>query len=839
MGRRDLPTGTVTFLFTDVEGSTRLLHELGASSYADALAEHRRILRDAIGARGGVEVDSEGDAIFAAFATAIDALTAARDAQAALKSGPIRVRMGLHTGTPLRTEEGYVGLDVHRGARIAAAGHGGQVLVSSSTAALLSGAEDLADLGEHRLKDLNAPERLCQLGRDDFPPLRSLSPSNLPEAAGPFVGRNDELVEIGELLRDRSIHLITLIGPGGVGKSRLAAEAAAAGAGSFPNGRWWVPLTAVRDAALVVGGIGQALGLPEEATAAEVRQLLSDRRVLLVVDNAEHLLPEVADRLAELLPASGQSALMVTSREPMHLEAEHVLRVPVLDEADAEWLLLSRAAALGVAVPPSEAVTTLVRRLDRLPLALQLAAARLPILSVEQVLERLSQRLDLFASARDANPRQRTLRATIEWSHDLLSETDQTLFRRLSVFAGGCTLDAAETVCGAELDALQGLVERSLVERRQEAGEEPRFSMLESIGQFAVERLEESGEASETRARHAAWVRALAERVDAELQAGEPEERWVTLLNPELDNLRAAVAFGLESGDASLVRAIAAALPTFWVMHGRSAEGRGWLEQALGLAGAEDETQLRLLAGLARLAYLEGDYATSTRAADDAASLAAALGPAVGRYAELRQAAFGALAHDDFAAAEGFFEQALVVARADDNGVGMSSCRINMAFIANRVGRHDRAEALLNENLPFVRSRGQARCEATSLVGLAETFTYLDRCADATTYAIAAAEVAPRAADPSLLLEDMRWYALASARLGEFEAAARILGAGEKAESEMEVILEPFEQEVRDELIALLRAGLGDDGFAAQRTIGRSFSLAAATELMREPQSVR
>jgi predicted ATPase/class 3 adenylate cyclase len=836
MTRPDLPTGTVTFLFTDVEGSTRLLHELGESRYAEALDEHRRVLRTVIADQHGIEVDTEGDAIFAAFPTAVGALTAAQRAQESFDDGPIRVRMGLHTGTPLRTEEGYVGVDVHRAARIAASGHGGQVLISSSTAALLTGSGvPMSDLGEHRLKDLAGAERIYQLGTERFPPLKSLSPTNLPDPAGRFVGRTAELVEVGELLRDPVTRLLTLVGPGGIGKTRLALQAAAQAADSFPHGRWWVPLASVPDAAQAVHAIGQQLGLGEDATTTAIQHHLSQRRTLLILDDAERLLPALADTLADLIPPSGASTMLVTSREPLGLGTERLIRVPVMTQTDAEQLLVARAVALGVDLAPSDALTTLADRLDRLPLALNLAAARLPLLSVEQITERLSQRLDLFAGSRDADPRQRTLRATMDWSHDLLRDAERTLFRRLSVFVGGCTLEAAEAVCEAEIDALQALVDRSLVERGDVGGGAPRFSMLESIRQFAAERLVASDEVRELRERHATWIRDLAERVDERLGAGEPEEQWVTLLEPEVDNLRAAIAFGLETGDAALVRAIAAALPMFWVMHGHSAEGRAWIERALELDPAEDPTRRRLLSGLAILAYLQGDYAAATVAADAAAALASRLGPAVGRYTELREQARAAMMRDDYATAEPLFEQALAVAREDDNGVAMSSCRINLAYIANRTGRHERAEALMLENLPFVRGRGQARCEANSLVTLAETNTYLDRPAVSIDYAVAAAEVAPRAADALLLIEDLRWFAAAVCRLGESERPAHILGACEAAEAELEAALEPHERVLRDELVSVLREALTDAGLEAARARGRSLDLAAATALMRTP----
>jgi class 3 adenylate cyclase len=298
--RTDLPSGTVTFLFTDVEGSTRLLHEFGADAYAEALADHRRAIREACVANGGVEVDTQGDAFFFAFPTAPGAVLAASAMTEALAAGPIRVRAGLHTGTPLLSEEGYIGDDVHRAARIAAAGHGGQVLVSTTTAGLVD--LELTELGEHRFKDLAAPERVYQLGDGSFPALKSLYRTNLPVPATTFLGREQELAEIAELLQDGA-RLLTLTGPGGTGKTRLAIQAAAEAAESFPDGLWWVPLAPLRDANLLVSSVAQSLGVEEQPgreLARSVAEQLAGKQTLLVLDNAEHLMPKVASKIAEL-----------------------------------------------------------------------------------------------------------------------------------------------------------------------------------------------------------------------------------------------------------------------------------------------------------------------------------------------------------------------------------------------------------------------------------------------------------------------------------------------------------------------------------------------------------
>ena len=413
-GVSELPSGTVTFLFTDIEGSTRLIGELGEDGYVEALAEHRRLLRSAFSAHGGVEVDTQGDAFLYAFADPVEALDAAAEGQQALASGPVNVRIGLHTGEPRLTGEGYAGHELHRAARIAACGHGGQVVVSAATRALVNG--DLTDLGEHRLKDFAEPVALFQLGDERFPPLKSISNTNLPHPASSFVGRQRERDELVDLLGNGT-RLVTLSGPGGSGKTRLGIEAAAELVPAFKAGVFWVPLAPLRDAALVTETIGQTLGAKDG-----LAEHIEERELLLLLDNLEQVV-DAAPELGELLEACPNLKLLVTSRELLHIRGEVDYPVPPLAEPDAVELFCERSR-----LDPDEAIAELCRRLDQLPLAIELAAARTSVLSPAQILERLSQRLDLLKGGRDADPRQLTLRATIEWSHDLLSPEEQTLF---------------------------------------------------------------------------------------------------------------------------------------------------------------------------------------------------------------------------------------------------------------------------------------------------------------------------------------------------------------------------------------------------------------------------
>jgi predicted ATPase/class 3 adenylate cyclase len=523
-----LPTGTVTFLFTDVESSTRLLRELGTERYADALAEHRRVVRHVCARHDGAEVDVQGDSSFFAFSTVPGALAAAEELIDELTQGPIRVRVGVHTGTPLLTAEGYVGADVHRTARIAAVGHGGQVLVSESTAAHAE--RPLRPLGEYQLRDLVEPVRLFQLGEGQFPALASLAGTNLPVQSTPLVGREIELAEALTLLRETNVQLLTFTGTGGTGKTRLALQVGAEAASDYRDGVYWVSLQALRDPDLVESAIAQAVGATHDLALD-----LSSKRALLVLDNFEQVI-DAADVVGELCVRVPSVKVLVTSREPLRLAGEREYAVPPLQEREAAALFMERARAVKPGFADDGAVVEICRRVDCLPLAVELAAARVKALATEDLLRRLDRRLPLLTGGpRNAPERQRTLRATIAWSYDLLSPDAQRLFATLAVFAGGFTLEAAEEICHTHVDAIAELVDKSLLHRDGQ-----RYFMLETIAEFAFERLEEGGELEDVRRRHAEYYLELARSVE-DLIRSPQAAALLDQIERDHDNLRAAL----------------------------------------------------------------------------------------------------------------------------------------------------------------------------------------------------------------------------------------------------------------------------------------------------------
>jgi predicted ATPase/class 3 adenylate cyclase len=666
--RRDLPSGTVTFLFTDVEGSTRLLHELGAEGYATALAEHRRAIREACAQEGGVEVDTQGDAFFFAFPRAPDAVAAASAMTESLKDGPVQVRVGLHTGTPLVAAEGYVGDDVHFAARVAASGHGGQVILSAATARALEPSDTvsqgLLDLGEHRLRDIADAVSIFQLGDGSFPPLKTISNTNLPRPASSFVGREAEFEDVLSRIGDGA-RLVTLTGPGGTGKTRLAIEVASTLVPEYMAGVFWVGLASLRDPTLVTETISQTLGARDG-----LAEHIGERELLLLLDNLEQVV-EAAPELSELLQDCPNLTLLVTSRELLRISGEVEYAVPPLASPEAIELFCERSQ-----LEPTDEIAQLCARLDSLPLAVELAAARTKALTPAQILERLSSRLDLLKGGRDADPRQQTLRATIEWSYELLAPDERLLFARLSVFAGGCTLEAAENVADAAVDTLQSLVEKSLVRFSQE-----RYWMLETVREYAAERLE-PGDVETVRRRLRDFMVARAEESAPRLFTADESETSAAL-ELEFANFRSGVQHALAAGEPDDVGRIVDALYPFLITRGHMAEAGEWVVAALEARDRLSERGLgATLSGGGEILRFAGDLDGATEFKRELLSIPGRSDSAA-TYADLAEIA---LDQREYEAARRYAEQSAAAG-------GGARVSLAMAELSLRTGDLEGAEA--------------------------------------------------------------------------------------------------------------------------------------------------
>jgi predicted ATPase len=813
---RDLPRGTVTFLFTDIEGSTLLLHELG-TRYADVLAEHRRTLRDAFERHGGVEVDTQGDAFFVAFPHAADALAAAAEAQRALRDGEVRVRMGVHTGEPVVTEEGYVGIDVHRAARVMAAGHGGQVLVSQRTRDLLDKGFELRDLGEHRLKDLESAERLYQLGEGEFPPVKSLYRATLPVPATPLLGRERELADVVAMLERDDVRLLTLIGPGGTGKTRLAVQAAAEASGRYPDGAFWVALAPLRDSALVLRTIAQAVGATDDLVAH-----IADRRLLLLLDNVEHVI-DATPEISRLIGACPHLKILATSRELLRLAGEHAYSVPGLDAADARDLFQARAGAVGGEVGAQEVVDELCARLDHLPLAIELAAARTRLLSPKELLGRLGQRLDLLKGVRDADPRQQTLRATIAWSYDLLPPREQVLFARLAVFAGGCALDAVEAVCDADLDSLASLVDKSLV--RQSAG---RFEMLETVRVFALEQFCHSSDVLTQQRKHAFHYLALAEQAAAELR-GPGQRGWLERLEVDHDNLRTALTWSREAGDAELGLRLAAALWRFWRTHNHLAEGTQTLDALLQSGeAAPASVRSRALLGASRIAMDERDLQRSVARAEEALGAARASGAA--REIAAATENLGLMLLDTEAKSRALFllEDGIARFRALGDRVGTADALNNLAMALLEAGEPARAAVIGEEALSLHRAADDALGIAFVLHTLGYIALHEGDLNLARTRLEECLVLYQELGDPARVGDSLDGLAHVAAGHGHDHRAVVLWSAGESIRAEAGREMESIEAALHENALSLVRNRLSEPAFAAALVEGASLDMADA-----------
>jgi predicted ATPase/DNA-binding SARP family transcriptional activator len=814
---RTLPEGTVTLLATDIEGSTRLLHELGVEHYAETLQEHRRLLREAFVRHGGVEVDTQGDAFLISFSTAPAAFSAAESALSSLSSGPIRVRIGLHTGAPIVTNEGYVGVDLHRVARIAAAGHGGQLLVSETTARLVDDA-DLRDLGEHRLKDLTAPVRLYQLGDEEFPPLKTLHQTNLPVQSTPLVGRTSELRAVRDLLaRSR---LVTLTGPGGSGKTRLALQAAAELPDNYPDGVWWVSLAALRDPGLVEPAIAQVVGAKGSLT-----DHLRSKQLLLLLDNFEHLL-ETCSRISALLSEAPGVQVLVTSRERLGLAAEHEYTVPTMVPVEAIALYTVRARQLTADFEPDDAVAEICRRLDGLPLAIELAAARVKVLRSDQILDRLAHSLDLLTSgSRDAPERHQTLRATIEWSYDLLDEDEQELFVRLGVFSGGCTLEAAEEVCGADIDTLQALVEKNLLRRTDEA----RFLMLETIKEFAEAGLDQSSRATETREAHAQLITVLARRA-GNAQWGSEDTRVFEELAQEQDNVRAALTWMGTSGRFIDQLDLVAGVSEFWEARGAYREGLHWAGEALaGTLGIRSATRAAVLRWAGVFAGYVGDLEDANRYLQESLSIFRDCGTQDEIARALATLGVYATVSEDFEGASRFFEQALSESSCADPAT-RAFILGNQADLALQQGDYENALSTLAKALELQRELESERGIGWTLCNMAFCLFQLGREEDALAASREAVTRSTSVIDVSQLIGGFTLLGAISARRDDARTAAALLGFAGALIDQSAFIYRGAEAEVYRKTAEVVAQLIGEEEYAKEYARGESMTLSEAVE---------
>jgi len=883
----DRPTDTVTFLFTDIEGSARLW-EQDPQAMREALARHDAIVRAAIESHRGYVFKTMGDAFCAAFPAASDALSAAVAFQTALRAapwgalGPLRVRAALHAGSAHEQDGDYLGPAVNRVARLVALAHGGQVLLSRSVCELAQdgapgspeGGWRLRDLGAHRLRDLSQPEQVYQLLHPELPheflPLRSLDtlPNNLPRELTSFIGRESEMAEVHRLLG--AAHLLTLTGPGGCGKTRLALHVAAELLHDYRDGVWLVELAALADPSLVAQTVAAQLSVPDDPqrpVLACLTNYLRDRELLLVLDNCEHLVEASACLAESLLRACPKLRILATSREPLGAPGEVAWPVPSLSQPEVSGggdaalppaslrqyesvrLFMERAAAVAprFAVPDESLpiVVQICRRLDGIPLAIELAAVRVKVLSLRQIADRLDDRFRLLTGGvRTALPRQQTLRAAIDWSHDLLTQPERALLRRLAVFAGGWTLEAAESVAAdGELDhyevleTLGRLVDRSLVAVDPPSpGEEvaTRYRLLETVRQYALERLEETGETSAVRGRHHTFYMEQAEQAEPELE-GPAQLEWLDRLQREQDNLRAALAWSV---DPETRLRLAGALWRYWYQRGPLAEGRAWLEGALARAAdCSPAARAKACSGAGNLAAQQGDYDAARTLHEESLSLRRQLEDRRGIAGSLNNLGIAARRQGDVAVAREYFTESLSINRELGDAARIAAALVNLWVIAYECGEDAAALPWLEESRAIYEELGDEWRLAIVLHNLGKTALRQENLEEAVWLFQSSLTLFRRLGDRSSSVLCLNGLAMVAAARRDFSSAARLFAAEGAARAAAGAPLPLSDQPEAERLLAAVRSGLDEPGFEAAWAEGQRMGTEEAIEYALEGHS--
>ncbi len=864
-------------LFSDIEGSTALVTRLG-DRYGDALSAHRALLRGEFATWHGREMSTEGDSFFVVFASAGDAVACSLAAQRALAGydwpggDAIRVRMGLHSGHPTPHEDNYIGLDVHRAARIAATAHGGQVVLSEATRSLaepLPAGVSVRDLGFHRLKDIAEAERIWQLAApgllEDFPPLKSLgAQTRLPVPATPLVGREADLERLRAAIAGPGVRLVTLTGPGGVGKTRLSLAAAASLDGAFPHGVYFVALAAVRDPDVMWKTLASDLDADGDGPAS-VLEHLRDRRMVLVLDNLEQL-DGAGEVVAALLAAAPGVLVLASSRGPLHVQGEQEFPVPSLavpGGAEVEAVAASASARLfaqqaglvrpGFAITADNAadVAAICSRLDGLPLAIELAASRAKLLTPKAMLARLGHGLGLAAAEAGRPLRQQTMRNVVAWSYDLLPADRAQVFRRTSVFAGGCDLDALAAVAvtgdgdGAGPDPLEivaELADVSLIRVTEGTDGEPRVGMLETIREYALERLTQDDDLEGARRRHGEYYAAFAEQASEQLD-GPAQLAALDRLEADNDNLRAALAWSLatpaadpaaQGGRAVLGLRLVQALTGFWYQHGHATEGRRWLQRAMDLASAAGGAPLaRLAHGLGILMDQQGEPGAALRLFERALAIWRELGDREQQARELNSLGIvhRHLGHVDTGRA--FFEEAIAINRETGHTFQLATALANLGQLESAAGRLDRAVDVLREALALDAANGNPLNVAIDRHTLALVSLRAGRPREAYDLLAAVYDYAASSGNTAFLLNTLELAAVIAAGLGEPMRAARLVGAAEALRHESGMLLSPPEAAMMEELLAPARDTVPPQQWDAELAAGRALSETEALALLR------